>query len=100
MDVRGVGQTPGALPVRTVNSVPGNREVAGTKPVSPQDVLELSAAGKMLDHISQTPDIRQERLAAIKAAIENGTYDTDARLEAALSRMFDTLGIEIETDSR
>jgi flagellar biosynthesis anti-sigma factor FlgM len=78
--------------------VPANREITGGKPVSPNDELEISAAGKMLDQLSQTPDIRQERIARIKAAIENGTYDTDAKLEAALSKMFDSLGIEFDLD--
>ena len=50
----------------------------------------------MLDQLSQSPDIRQERLAQIKAAIENGTYDTDEKLEAALGKMFDTMGIDLD----
>lgn len=98
MDVRGVGSAVGAVPVRGNPSVPANREVTGSKPVSPNDELEISAAGKMLDQLSQNPDIRQERIARIKAAIENGTYDTDAKLEAALSKMFDSLGIDFDTD--
>ncbi len=34
---------------------------------------------------------REKRLQEIKAAIENGTYDTDEKLEQALSRMFDSV---------
>ncbi len=93
MDVRGVGSTPGAFPVRTANGVPSGREITTQKPVSPQDQLEISAAGKKLDQLSQTSDIRQERIARIKEAIANGTYDTDEKLEAALSKMFDSLGL-------
>lgn len=98
MDVRGVGPALGALPVKSTAGIPTNREVSGNAPVSPKDELELSSAGKMLDQLSQTPDIRQERLARIKAEIANGTYDTDAKLEAALSKMFDTLGLEAGSD--
>ncbi len=54
MDVRGVGSTPGAFPVRTANGVPSGREITSQKPVSPQDQLEISAAGKMLDQLSQS----------------------------------------------
>lgn len=96
MDVRSVGPSIGAVPVKSTASIPSNREVSGNKPVSPKDELELSAAGKMLDQLSQTPDLRQERLARIKAEIENGTYDTDAKLEAALSKMFDSLGLDAD----
>ncbi len=99
MDVRGVRSASGMVPVRSNPGVQTNREVTGGKPVSPQDELELSAAGKMLDHISQNPDVRQERIARIKAEIQNGTYDTDAKLEAALSKMFDSLSLDFDSDT-
>jgi negative regulator of flagellin synthesis FlgM len=98
MDVRGVGSTFGSVPVRSPAGAPVGRDAAVGKPVSPNDELEISAAGKMLDQLSQNPDIRQERLARIKAAIEDGTYDTDAKLEAALSKMFDAMGIDFDSD--
>lgn len=98
MDVRGVGTAPGVSPLRSHSGVQAPRDLTGGKPVSPQDELEISAAGKMLDKISQTPDLRQERLARIKAEIENGTYDTDEKLEAALSKMFTSLGIDLDAD--
>ena len=98
MDVRGVGSAFGAVPVRSNPAAPVGREAVVGKPVSPNDELEISAAGKMLDQLSQNPEIRQERLARIKAAIEAGTYDTDAKLEAALSKMFDALGIDFDSD--
>lgn len=98
MDVRGVGSAPGVAPFRSNSGVQAPRDLTGGKPVSPTDELEISAAGKMLDQISQSPDLRQERLARIKAEIENGTYDTDAKLEAALSQMFNSLGIDLDAD--
>lgn len=98
MDVRGVGSTFGAAPVRSTGITPAVKPQADARPVSPTDELELSATGKMLDQLSQNPDVRQERIAAIKAAIENGTYDTDAKLEAALSKMFDTLGLDLDSE--
>ena len=96
MDVRGIGPAFGAIPAKSASGIPTPREATQSKPVSPEDVVEISAAGKMLDQLSQTPDIRQARIAQIKAEIENGTYDTDAKLEAALSKMFDSLGLETE----
>lgn len=97
MDVRGVSSVPGAQSIRSLNgsSVPQSQP---TRPQAPRDQLELSSAGKMLDQLSQNPDIRQERLARIKEAIANGTYDTDEKLEAALSRMFDAVNREVDHD--
>jgi flagellar biosynthesis anti-sigma factor FlgM len=99
MDVRGVGSSLGVASTRTNAPVPSHRDTAVAKPVSPKDELEISATGKMLDQLSQNPDVRQERLARIKAAIDDGTYDTDAKLEAALSKMIDALGINWKSDA-
>ncbi len=94
MDVRGVGSVSGTTPIRPQQGTPASLKTPVSRPQAPQDQLELSSAGKMLDQLSQTPDMRAERLAQIKEAIANGTYDTDEKLEAALSRMFDAIGDE------
>ena len=41
--------------------------------------------------MTNNSDMRAERLAQIKAAIDDGTYDTDEKLDAALSRMLDQI---------
>ena len=53
--------------------------------MTPKDELELSAAGRALDRVGDSPEVRAERLAQIKEAIDNGSYDTDEKLDAALS---------------
>ena len=58
---------------------------------SREDELEISSAGRMLDEMTNNSDMRAERLAQIKAAIDDGTYDTDEKLDAALSRMLDQI---------
>lgn len=93
MDVSGVGSVSGATPIRAV-SPQVSQPVASEAISAPQDELEISSAGKMFDRLSETPEVRAERLAAIKEAIENGEYDTDEKLEAALARMIQSLGID------
>jgi len=97
MDVSGIGSVSGATPARAVSPT-STQPVAAPSVTAPQDELEISSAGKMLDQLSETPEIRAERLAQIKEAIENGAYDTDEKLEAALSRMFDSLGIDLDDE--
>jgi anti-sigma28 factor (negative regulator of flagellin synthesis) len=93
MDVSGVGSVGGTTPIRAVTPAV-SQPVPSDAAIAPQDELEISSAGKMLDRLSETPEVRAERLAQIKEAIENGEYDTDEKLEAALSRMFQSLGID------
>lgn len=101
MDVSGLGSVHAGGPVRSTNptgsTTPANQ--AAAKPQagipSPQDELQISTAGQMLDRMGETPEARAERIAQIKDAIENGDYDTDEKLEAALSRMFEVHGFDL-----
>lgn len=97
MDVSGIGPVSGASPVRAVTPTT-TQPVTTPSVAAPRDELEISSAGKMLDRLSETPEVRAERLAQIKEAIENGAYDTDEKLEAALSRMFDSLNVDAEDE--
>lgn len=102
MDVSGIGSVHGSGPVRSANPASASGPAQQASPsapqsiTSPQDELEISAAGQMLDRLSETPDVRAERIAQIKEAIENGDYDTDEKLEAALSRMFEVHGFDLD----
>ncbi|WP_373649264.1 MULTISPECIES: flagellar biosynthesis anti-sigma factor FlgM [unclassified Schlesneria] len=97
MDVSGVGSASGATPARAVAPITNVPQPTSASPVlAPQDELEISSAGKMLDRLSESPEIRAQRLAQIQEAIENGAYDTDEKLEAALSKMFDSLGLDLD----
>ena len=95
MDVSGIRSVSGATPARAVS--PTSAQPAEVPTVSvPKDELEISSVGKMLDRLSETPEVRAERIAQIKEAIDNGAYDTDEKLEAALSKMFDSLGLDFD----
>ena len=105
MDVSGIGSVPGSGPVRSAipaASHPATNSVATTSApssvTSPRDELEISTAGQMLDRLSDSPEVRAERIAQIKEAIENGEYDTDEKLDAALSRMFEVHGIDLDDE--
>lgn len=98
MDVSGLGSVQGSSPVRSTNPAGPSAAANAAKPQSaipaPQDEVQISAAGQMMDRLSDAPEVRAERIAQIKEAIENGDYDTDEKLEAALSRMFEVHGFD------
>ena len=45
----------------------------------------------MLDGIGQLPEIRYEKVEAIRTQIASGSYETPEKLELALDRMLDEL---------
>ena len=98
MDVSGLGSVQGAGPIRSATTASAAKSAPSPVAMSPQDELQLSAAGQSLDRVGESPEMRAERLAQIKAAIDEGAYDTDEKLDVALSRMFDSLGIDLDDE--
>jgi negative regulator of flagellin synthesis FlgM len=58
----------------------------------PQDEVQISDAGRLVDLANQVPDIRQDRVDSIRAQIAAGTYETPDKLDTALSRFLDEVG--------
>ncbi len=91
MEVRGLGSVGASRPVTETRPPVETTETASTNSMTPKDEVEISSLGKMLDDVSRVSGLREQRLAQIKAAIENGTYDTPEKLELALGRMIEQI---------
>lgn len=78
-------------------SAPHSRKIDApqtTSSIQPQDEVQISSAAdaaSFVDQVRQVPDIRQDRVAAIKAQIADGTYETSGKLDAALSALLDEI---------
>jgi len=71
----------------TVNLDTGNKvSPAENNAAAPVDQLDISAEAQML---SQTGDIRSERVADLRAQIATGQYETPEKIDAAVERMLD-----------
>ncbi|GIW95250.1 MAG: hypothetical protein KatS3mg110_3291 [Pirellulaceae bacterium] len=74
---------------------PPHRSPAGSsaQPValSGVDELDISAEAQQLSQSRDAAGIRADRVAAIRAQIEAGTYETPEKLEIAVSRLLDRL---------
>lgn len=93
MDVSSTGSVGGAGPVRPANVTPteGPVQAAPSGLESPQDEVEISSAARMLGELQSDPQVRAERLAEIRAAIEAGTYETEEKLSASVDRLLDEI---------
>jgi negative regulator of flagellin synthesis FlgM len=56
------------------------------------DQLDISPEADLVAQVHNLPDIRADRVAQIKAQIAAGTYETDAKIDLALSRLLDEIG--------
>jgi len=80
--------------VQGVNAPHTSRRIdapQSTQSAQPQDEVQISSAASFIDQVHQVPDIRQDRVAAIKAAIADGSYETAGKLDAALSAFLDEI---------
>jgi negative regulator of flagellin synthesis FlgM len=57
--------------------------------------VQISSVGRTLSEAAQSSGLREERLAQIRAAIADGTYETPEKLEQALARLLQENGLEL-----
>jgi negative regulator of flagellin synthesis FlgM len=94
MEVQGPGSLHRSAPVSPVKTAdqPASAGKPQTPTISkPNDAVEISPAGQLLDKLSKSPEVRAERLAQIKASIASGKYDSDEKLEAALMNLLQSI---------
>ena len=72
----------------TQQQVTRNQDKKTTQtPATEQDGVQVSS--QLQARLAQTPDVRQDRIDAIKAARENGTYNvSDSQLAGAMFKEF------------
>jgi negative regulator of flagellin synthesis FlgM len=91
MEISGVGPVHGP---HSINPAHLNRSRAceGMSALNlPCDEVEISPMARMLEQVHSLPDVRASRVAALREAIDAGSYDTHERLSLALDRMIDEL---------
>jgi negative regulator of flagellin synthesis FlgM len=94
MDVQGIGSLHGAFPVKPVSEAAAAKPAESTVPLAPQDEVEISSAARLMQDLEVDTDLRSERLAQIKAAIDDGTYETEDKLKIAVERLLESFDEE------
>lgn len=94
MDVQGIGSLHGATPIKPVSETQAAASTESTAGVTPKDEVEISSAGRMMQDLDVDTDLRSERLAQIKAAIDDGTYETEEKLKVAVDRLLEAIDDE------
>lgn len=56
------------------------------------DEIQISDIARLMEEARQLPEIRLERVNAIRAQIADGTYETEGKLDAAVDRLLDEIG--------
>jgi anti-sigma28 factor (negative regulator of flagellin synthesis) len=86
-----VGSVRPASPTTPTNAVEVTAPTTEIDSATTVDRVEFSEQAQMLEKIHQLPDVRQDRIDAIKDAIANNTYLTDEKVDVAISRLVDDI---------
>lgn len=96
MDVNGISSVGRASPLSAARPAGGVETPAATDALAPQDEVQISSSARMMDELSRTSAVRQERIEQIQREIAEGTYDTPENLDAALDKFLDKYGLSDE----
>lgn len=90
MNVNNVGSN---SPVERIVNNPVQKSIPADAPkqLAATDRLELSGASHLLKALKSNADVRTDKVAEVKAAIEAGTYEDDKKLDIAVDRLLDDL---------
>jgi anti-sigma28 factor (negative regulator of flagellin synthesis) len=83
----------GASPVQKLVQQPIQKEIAADAPKSTPmtDRVELGGMSELLKTLKSGGDVRADKVAAVKAQIEAGTYEDEQKLDIAADRLLDDL---------
>jgi len=90
--VNGIG---GHSPIQKVVSQPIQKQLPAS-PVKQQkaiaDKVQLSHVNHLLATLKAGGDIRADKVEKVRAQLKAGTYESQAKLDAAIDRLIDDLG--------
>ena len=92
MYVYGPAHVHGPQSIGPPHGVRGAQPPAQPESSSINDSVEISDAARMVEQSRDIPDIRQDRVNAIRQQIAAGTYETEAKLNIAVERLLDEIG--------
>ena len=90
--INGIG---GHNPIQKIVAQPVQKQLPATPATANKaiaDKVQLSHVNQMLATLKSGGDIRADKVNAIRAQLKAGTYESEAKLDAAIDRLIDDLG--------
>lgn len=92
MQIHGLGHIHGPQQVNSPHRPASTPAPSGPRGSNTVDQLDISPEADLVSRVRDVPDIRQDKVDSIRAQIAAGTYETEQKLEEALSRLLDEIG--------
>ena len=89
-EIDGIGSWFQSSPIQPSHSRPSQANKAQNASSPPHlDQVEISSVARFMSQIASMPDIRPQKIEALRNAILQGNYDVDTRLSQALDHFLD-----------
>ena len=92
MHIYGPVHLHGAQPIGPPHTSKASKPVEPNQSAPINDELQISEAAQLVDQVGEVPEVRQDRVDAIRAKIAAGSYETAEKLQVAVDRLFDEIG--------
>jgi negative regulator of flagellin synthesis FlgM len=56
------------------------------------DEVDISEAARLVEQVQQLPEMREDRVEAVRRQIAAGTYESSDKLNVAVERLLDEIG--------
>jgi negative regulator of flagellin synthesis FlgM len=93
MQIHGPTHVHGPQPINAPHRAQAPQPSAQRSNITGADQLDISREADVVSRVRDLPDIRADRVAEIRAAIEEGVYETDEKLEIAVGRLLDEISV-------
>jgi negative regulator of flagellin synthesis FlgM len=91
MHIYGPSQLHGAQPIGAPHGLRQAQPMTRPESVQIADEVDISEAARFVEQVQQMPDIRADRVDAVRQQIAAGTYETGDKLNAAVERLLDEI---------
>ncbi len=92
MHIIGPAHLHGPQPIGSPHGPQASKSAQRPDSVQITDELDISDAARLTDLANSAPEIRQDRVDAVRAKIAQGTYETPEKLDVAVERLLDEIG--------
>lgn len=92
MHIYGPSQLHGPQSIGAPHGARTPQAAARPESVGIHDEVQFSDAARLVEQVQDLPEIRQDRVDAVRQQIAAGTYETSDKLNVALDRLLDEIG--------
>ncbi len=92
MHIYGPSQLHGPQPISAPHGAKPAQQM--NRPEAPQiaDEVDISEAARLVEQVQQMPEMRGDRVEAVRQQIAEGAYETRDKLNVAVERLLDEIG--------